>query len=408
MSRLGPLRHRDYRYVWLGRAASSIGDALVVVAFAFAVLESGGSPSQLGLLLAIGTVVRLVLLLAAGVWADRLPRQLVMLTADGVRGVVETVIAVLLITHHATLWQLGLAFSIHSAAAAFFGPASDGLTPQLVPREELQQANALLDLTRSAPSILGPAVSGALVAAFGAGWVFAIDAATFGISAVCLALVRLPPREPREHEPFFRELAVGFNEIRSRSWYWQNLVTHALWNFAYPMSNVLGPVIALRYLGGAKDWGFIAGAGGAGGVLGSIVALRHKPRKPLVAGNACLVLSAVPLLLLAQPAATWVIAAATLFAMAGLSYLNAVWWSVVASRLPGEVLSRVSSFDWVISLVVNPAGIALAGPLSAWIGFRSTLIIAALFIAIPSAAICFVPAVRAVEREPPDAAPAVA
>src|SRR5262249_31189956 len=131
--RLGALHHRAYRNVWLARAASSIGDALIFVAFAFAVLRLGGSASQLGLLIAVGTVIRLVLLVFAGVYADRMPRQVVMLSSDIVRGAVQGVMAILLITHHATLWQLGLTFAIHSAAAAFFGPASDGLTPQLVP-----------------------------------------------------------------------------------------------------------------------------------------------------------------------------------------------------------------------------------------------------------------------------------
>ncbi|HEV8459497.1 MAG TPA: MFS transporter [Gaiellaceae bacterium] len=399
-SRFGPLRRRAYRNVFLARAASSIGDALIFVAFAFAVLRLGGSASQLGLLLALGTVIRLVLLVFAGVYADRMPRQLVMLSSDIVRGAVQGVMALLLITHHATLWQLGLSFAIHSAASAFFGPASDGLTPQLVPSDELQNANALLDLTRSAPSILGPVIAGALVAAFGPGWVFAIDAVSFVVSAFFLSLVRLPPREPREHEPFFQAVAVGWREIRARDWYWQNLITHALWNFAWPMTNVLGPVVALQYLGGAKSWGIVSGAEGVGFVLGSLITLRIKPNRPLVVGNALLVLSAVPCVLLAKPTSTWLIAASVIPAMAGLGILNALWFTVIGLRLPEHVLSRVNSFDWIISLVVNPAGLALAGPLSVAIGTRSTLLIAAAIIAVPSTLICFVPSVRSVTATP--------
>ncbi|HEY3583259.1 MAG TPA: MFS transporter, partial [Casimicrobiaceae bacterium] len=104
MNRLGPLRHRAYRLVWLGRATSSIGDRLIFIAFAFAVIHVGGKATDLGLILAAGTGARIVFLLAGGVWADRLPRQLVMLTADGVRGAVELVLALLLIANHATLW----------------------------------------------------------------------------------------------------------------------------------------------------------------------------------------------------------------------------------------------------------------------------------------------------------------
>jgi MFS family permease len=400
VNRLGPLRHRAYRLVWLGRATSSFGDRLIFIAFAFAVLHVGGSASDLGLILGAGTLVRVVLLLAGGVWADRLPRQLVMLVTDGLRGAVELVLALLLISGHATLWQLTAGFVLHSAGASFFGPASDGLVPQLVPKEDLQQANALLELTQNVPAIFGPVLSGLLIAAFGTGWVFLIDAATFGASALCLSLVRLPPREPRPPESFLRELAEGWNAVRSRAWYWQNLVTHALWNFGFPFFQVLGPIVAVRHLGGADAWGFISGASGLGYVLGSLVALRWRPRRPLVAGNLGLVLGGAPLLLLAKPTGTWPIAAAVFASSVGLALLNTFWWSVVQAQIPEDVLSRVSSWDWLISLVINPAGLALAGPLAAATGVGTALVVAAALVAVPNLVIVFVPSVRGIEREP--------
>ena len=408
MSRLGPLRHRAYRLVWLGRATSSIGDRLVFIAFVFAILHVGGGATDLGLILGGGTVVHVVLILAGGVWADRLPRQLVMLTADGVRAVLETVLAVLLITGHATLWQLAAGYFVHSAAESFFGPASDGLVPQLVPKDEVQQANALLEVTGNAPAIFGPALSGVLIAAFGTGWVFAVDAVTFGVSTLCLALVRLPPREPREREPFFRELTTGWRAVRERDWYWQNLITHALYNFAFPFFRVLGPIVALSHLHGARSWGFISGASGLGYVLGSALVLRWKPRRPLVVANLGLVLGAVPLFLLAIPTGTWPIAAALLGSSFGLALLNTLWWSVVQARIPEDVLSRVSSWDWLISLVISPAGVVLAGPIAAAFGIRAALVAAGLMIAIFSSLACLLPSVRRIEREPAAApAPAV-
>jgi MFS family permease len=406
--RLGPLRHRAYRLVWIGRATSSVGDRLIFIAFAFAVLHVGGGASDLGLILGAGTLVRVILLLAGGVWADRLPRQLVMLTADATRGAVELALAILLIAGHATLWQLTLGYLAHSAAESFFGPASDGLVPQLVPKSELQQANALLELTQNAPAIFGPVLSGLLISLFGLGWVFVVDAATFAVSGICLALVRLPPREPREREGFVEELLAGWQAVRSRSWYWQNLITHAVWNFAFPFFQVLGPVVAVQHLGGAKSWGFVSGASGLGYVLGSAVVLRWKPRRPLVVGNLGLVLAGLPLVLLAKPTGTWPIAAALCLSSFGLAVLNTLWWSVVQARIPEDVLSRVSSWDWLISLVINPLGLALAGPVAAAVGTRTALLVAAGLVSIPSVVISFVPSVRGIEREPeaePVAAP---
>jgi len=408
LSRLGPLRLRAFRLVFLARATSSVGDALIFVAAAFAVLHVGGTASDLGLLLATGTVVRLVLLLVGGVWADRLPRQLVMLSMDAVRGVVEAGVGVLLITGNARLWHLFAGFVLHSAASAFFGPASDGLTPQLVPRDEIAPASALLDLTRSVPAIAGPVVSGVIVAAAGAGWVFVVDAVSFLLSALCLAAVRLPPREPRPRSQFLAELREGWHAVASRPWYWQNLVTHAMWNFAWPFFSVLGPVIAARSLGGAGAWGAISGATGAGFVVGSLVVLRMRPARPLVVGNLALTLAAVPLLMLAGPLPAWAIAAGCIPAMAGLALLNALWSGVVGARLPEHVLSRANSIDWVISLVVNPAGLALAGPLAAQLGFGTTLVIAAAIVAVPSFLVTLVPSVRGVTREPPPPEPAAA
>jgi MFS family permease len=408
VSRLGPLRHRAYRLVWLGRATSSFGDRLIFIAFAFAVLHVGGSASQLGLILGAGTVVRVVLLLAGGVWADRLPRQLVMLTTDGVRGALETVLAILLITGHATLWQLAAGYVIHSAAESFFGPASDGLVPQLVPKEEIQQANALLELTSNVPAIFGPVLSGLLIAAFGTGWVFALDAATFAVSAICLSLVRLPPRIVQQQETFLRELATGWNAVRSRSWYWQNLISHALWNFGFPFFQVLGPIVAIHHLGGADAWGLISGASGLGYVLGSVLVLRWKPGRPLIVGNLGLVLGAAPVILLAVPTSTWPIAVALFASSFGLALLNTLWGSVVQARIPQDVISRVSSWDWLISLVINPVGLAVAGPVAVAVGIRTTLIVGAAVIAIPNLLVCLLPSVRQVEREPDAPAPAPA
>ena len=156
-----------------------MGDSLVTIALAFATLSVAHSASAFGLVLAVSTVAQMVALPLGGVWSDRLPRQLVMLTSDGVRAAVHSVMAVLLITGHAQLWQLVVQAVLYGFAGGFFMPAAGGLVPQTVSAQRLQQANALMGLSRSITQVGGPAVAGVLVAVFGPGWVFAIDAATF-------------------------------------------------------------------------------------------------------------------------------------------------------------------------------------------------------------------------------------
>ncbi|HUZ88192.1 MAG TPA: MFS transporter, partial [Candidatus Baltobacterales bacterium] len=190
-----------------------------------------------------------------GVWSDRLPRQLVMLTSDVVRALVHGIIGALLITGHAQLWQLAAGAFAFSFAGGFFQPASSALTPQTVSAPLLQCANALMGLSRSATDVAGPAIAGILVALIGPGWVFVIDSATFVVSAVSLALLRVERIAGQARTNFWSELVEGLRAVTSRRWYLLNLGAHALWNFGVAAFFVLGPLVAKQRLGGASAWG---------------------------------------------------------------------------------------------------------------------------------------------------------
>lgn len=397
---LGALTEPRFRLLWLGQATSAVGDSLQGIALAFAVLRIGGSASQLGLVLAASVVTRVVFLLAGGVWADRLPRQVVMLISDLVRAGQQFVIGALLIAGAARMWQLLAGAIVFGLAAAFFQPASDGLVPSTVSSARLQQANALLGLSRSVTSVGGPLVSGLLVASIGPGWVFIINGATFVGSAGSLALLRVDRAMPVERQSFFADLAAGWHQLAIRPWYWLNLCVHALWNFAIAAFFVLGPVVASRKLGGPSAWGVIAAALGLGSVAGGLIALRFRPARPLVAANLALTPAALPLLALAKPLPTVVIALTCVVAFAGLTFLNEVWVSTMQQLIPADVLSRVSSYDWLISLIAMPAGYAIAGPAAGAIGIPATLVAAAVIISVPCFLIVLLPGVRRVRRTP--------
>ena len=198
----------------------------------------------------------MIFLLAGGVWADRLPRNLVMIASDGVRAVVQIGLAILLFTGSAQVWHIVVAAALHGTASAFFVPASVGLMPQVVSPGRLQQANALMALSRSAAFVIGPAVSGFLVAAGGPGVVFAIDAVTYIFSIGTLALMRLERAvAPGVRESFLSELGQGWREVRSRDWLIGSLLVFGISNMAMGSFMVLGPVIFDRELGGAATWG---------------------------------------------------------------------------------------------------------------------------------------------------------
>ena len=397
--RLGALEERPFRLLWIGQAASAAGDALVPVALAFAVLGLRGSASDLGLVLAAFTVARAGLIIVGGVWADRLPRQLVMLAADLVRAAVQGAVAVLLISGRAELWQLVVTAVLSGAASAFFMPAATGLVPDTVSPARLQQANALMGLTRSVIGIGGPIVSGLVVAGFGAGWVFAVDSVSYVVSAGFLAALRIPATRPKEaRESFARELAGGWRELRSRTWVWASIVYFSIWNLAIAPFFVLGPLVFERELGGASSWGLNGTGAAIGGVVGGAIALRFRPRRPLTAAYALLAVSALQPALLTFPAPVWMLAAAAALAVNNLVIGNTLWLTVLQERIPRDAISRVSAYDWMGSLVFMPVGYAVAGPLAGAIGIDTTLWITAAILLGSNVAISAVPSIRRLER----------
>ncbi len=399
-SSLAPLARPAYRRLWLGQSVSSAGDSLVTVASVLAVLRIGGTATDIGLLAAVLTVARVVFTLLGGVWADRLPRQFVMLASDVIRAGVQTVLAVLLVAGRAHVWQLVVGAAIYGTAQAFFDPAATGLVPETVPADQLQQANALMSFSSSFLFVAGPATAGVLVAAFGPGPLFAVDAATFVVSAISLAMLRVAPRALPERTSLWKDLAIGWHEMATRSWYWLNLLAHALWNFAIPALWVLGPVIATRLLGGPSAWGAISAAWAAGSVVGSVVALRLKPRRPLVAANLALVPTALPILAMVRPLPLWLIVIAAVAGGMALVFLNTVWVATMQQLIPDQVRSRVDSYDWLISLAVTPAGYVLIGPVAAAIGDAKTLIGCAVLLAVPGCLVTLIPGIRTIKRMP--------
>jgi MFS family permease len=392
------LEDRDFRLYWIGQTTSGLGDSLVWVALAWAVLEVGGDASALGLVLAANALPRVVLLLVGGVWADRLPRQLVMVGADVVRGLVAGAMAVLFLTGTAEVWHLALGAALNGAASAFFIPAATGVMPQLVSGPRLQQANALMNLSQSLTWVIGPTLSGLIVATGGPGWVFAIDAGSFAISTISLLALSLPRVVVAERKSFLADLAGGWQEVVSRSWLRAGLVVFAVSNMAAAAFQVLGPIIIDRELGGAASWGFILTFGALGAVVGGAIGLRWKPPRPLLASFAVCILISFNVLALIPPAAVPVLAIVNFGAVLAIILGNTLWDTTVQQHVPLESLSRVNSYDWMVSLIFQPIAFAVVGPLALAIGEDQTLLMAFVVGAGANVLVLAVPSVRNLRR----------
>ena len=395
----GALRERNFRLLWLGQATSVLGDALVPVALAFAVLDLTGSASDLGFVLAAETIPLVLLVLVGGVWADRLPRQLVMLGSDAVRCAVQATLATLLLGGAAELWHLIVLASIHGAAQAFFGPAAIGLVPATVSPARLQEANALLGLSRSAGFVVGPALAGGIVAIAEPGVAFALDSGTFALSALSLALLRIQLGERPPRQRFLADLAAGWRDFASRTWLWVVVVWATTYLFVVVAPfQVLGPFVAKQSLGGAAAWGLIGAAWAVGGFLGGALALRWKPQRPMLVCCAIIVLSAPAPALLALRAPAAAVAGGQLLGGLGIGYFSAVWTTTLQQHVPRERLSRVSAYDQIGSFAFLPLGYALAGPVASAIGISTTLWIAAGWVVASTVAVIIVPSVRQLGR----------
>jgi MFS family permease len=369
------LRERQFRLLFTGQIISLFGDALTGVALAFAVLDIG-SPTDLGYVFAAKTVPLVGFLLIGGVFADRLPRRVVMLTADVVRCGAQGAVALSVLTHSAHIWEIVILQAVSGTASAFFNPASTGLTPLTVSPERLQQANALRGLSMASTGIIGAAVSGALVAGVGAGWALAVDAATFAVSAFFLAQLQLPPHVKLAAQSFLGDLREGWREFASRTWVWVIVLAASIGNMMTSVFVVLGAVISKDSLGGAGAWAAILAALGAGSLIGGVVSLHVRVRHPLFFGSSLLGFLAVPTALLAVRAPVAVIAAGALLAGGGNMIFNALWETALQQHVPPAALSRVSAYDWFGSLAFQPLGLVIAGPAAAAFGAGTTLWIA--------------------------------
>ena len=398
--RFGPLAERPFRLLWLAQTTSAAGDAVVGVALAFAVIRIGGGASELGLVLASFMLFRAGFILVGGVWADRLPRRVVMIATDVIRAAVEALTAVLILTGAMEIWMFVVTAAIFGLASAFFGPASTGLVPQTVSAPRLQQANALIGFSRNATNVFGPALSGALVAAVGPGWVFAINSASFAGSAAFLFALRVPTGDRPPRQRFLRDLVEGWQEAWSRGWLRAGFMLPAIANLGLGVFFVLGPIVAEDELGGAAAWGFILGGGAVGGLVAGAAAYRFRPGRPIAAAFAVWSLGCLPLLALSPPLPAAAVAVANAAFLFGIVFGNTLYETVLQREIPPERLSRVSALDWMVSIIFMPVGLALAGPAAELLGTDATLATAAALIVLASAAGLMVPSVRALRSTP--------
>jgi MFS family permease len=399
MSRLGPLRHREFRLLFAGRTISMAGSAMAPVALAFAVLDLTGSTTDLGLVLAARQIPVILLLLFGGVWADRLPRHHVMVASNVASGASQAVVAALLLTGRAQIWQLALLAAMNGASSAFFFPASNGVIPQTVTRPMLQQANAMLRLALNATNITGAAIGGILVALTSPGTAIAIDAVSYFAAAACIGAMRLTAAERTPGSTVLHELREGWHDFWSRTWLWVIVLQFGIVNaFESGAVQVLGPGIAKDDLGGPAAWGAILTATSLGLILCGFMMMRWRPRRILFTATLAVFPLALPLIALAIPAPLVVVIACAFAAGFFVEIFGVLWDTSMQQEIPPEKLSRLYSYDALGSWVLIPVAYVALGPISHAVGTRTTLLGCAVLTLAATAPVLLSRDVRTLER----------
>ena len=405
MRGLAAMQDRSFRWFFIARAITMTTGSMSSIALAFAVLEIDNDARSLSYVLAAFTVSNIVFILFGGVVADRMPRALVIQTCYVIDILSVGAMATLLFTGTATVPLLVMLSIVTGASTAFVMPAMQGIIPQLTTPEHLQQANAMLSFVRSTVTIGGPIIAGILVTAVGPAWAMVVQVVGWLVAIPVLALVKLPPPASSGGSTLFHDLRLGWNEFWSRTWLWTIVLAFMVMNAIHVGAwSVAGPYIAKNDERlGIAGWGWVVSAEGVGILLMTLVLMWFPLKRPLRYGMIGMAAFAIPLTVLGVHPAVVLLAVAAFLAGAGAEVFSTGWNLAMMENIPGDKLSRVSSYDMLGSFVVMPIGTLVYGWMITHADVRIVLVASAVLYAGCALVTLAVPSVwrmgRAADRD---------
>lgn len=372
-------RNDHYRRLFAARTISNVGNGIMPIALAFGVLAlPGATPTSLSIVLAAQAIPLILMLPIGGVVADRLGRARVVAVTDIVLSLVVATMAGLFLTGTATVPLLALLSFLAGMLNGLWYPAFAGITPDVVPEDHLQPANAYVSIASNGGLIVGNAVGGLLVAAFGPGVAIGIDALSFLVAGLLVFSFRQVSAPHHSGESVVGDLVHGWRVFVSYRWVVVVVVAFSFIVMAMRGSEeVLGPVLALEEYGGASGWALVLAAMSVGLLVGGLTASRIRVSRPLVFGMLASLALPVWLVTLAFALPLPVVALGAFAWGLAIELFMVLWLTALQSNVPREALSRVSSYDAMGSLMFGPIGLALAGPMVAAVGLQTSFLIAA-------------------------------
>ncbi|WP_145514487.1 MFS transporter [Yersinia massiliensis] len=394
-------RYTPFRNLFFARLLTVLGNGIAPIALAFAVLDIGGSATDLGLVVAARSIFNVAFLLIGGVLADRYSRSLVLLSSSTIAALSQAVVAWLVLDGTATVIGLALLGTINGAAAGIALPASSAMVPQTVPKYHLRTANAFIQVGIYAGTVIGASLGGILTSAIGPGWGLAVDALGFAAAAPLYYFIRVNPTLSQESNTnILQDLRDGWKEFIAHSWVWSIVAQFTIVNAAFSgVVMILGPIVADATFG-RVGWGIIVAAQSIGLIVGSFIALRWRPRRDLFVGVLLVSLCAVPIVLLSVAPSTTVLMGAFFIAGVGFGQFGVVWANSLQTHIPPEKLARVYAYDALGSFIAIPVGELAAGPLAMHYGTSGVLLVSAAAVVIATIAASLIPSIRKLDNSP--------
>ena len=382
------LRRREPALLVSGQTVSNFGDGVALVALTLLVLETTHfSVTKLSWFAAARMTPLVIFLLIGGAIVDRFSRRVLLLVSDGARALLTAALVALIATHSLHYWELIVFAVLFGCFDALFYPCIAAITPEIVPEELLPAMNAVRPLANNlAGGMIGPAVGGFL-AAFSTSAAMGVDAGTFVVSFAALWLMHSTPRPARnEANSMIDDVKEGVHYVAKTRWIWTTLVAVSLLNvFILTPMFVLLPYFLLHTLHYAKYYvGLFSAFAGVAGAIGALVAANLAAPKRRIRMTwvywSILTLSA---LVVGVATNFWELVIFPIISAPMIILGNTIWESMIQSEVPRELLGRVSSVDWFVSLGIAPLGLLVAGGLADLVGVRTYFVVLAIICVIP-------------------------
>jgi MFS family permease len=402
VSLTAPLRQRDFRLLWTGMSVSLLGDGVFLVAVAWETYGLSNHPASLAYVGVALSLPQVAMLLIGGAVSDRWRCRSILIWADSARALAVGVLAALTASGGLHLWELYVAAGTLGVAAAFAAPAFDALVPQLIPVDQLHQANAIEQFVRPATiQLAGPAFGGLAVATIGSVGALAFDAVTFVFSALCMVRMHShgtgSATDTADGGGIGQEVREGLRYVRRHVWLWGTFVSAT---FTYLL--IIGPTqVLLPYIvrntvhQSASTYGIVLAAGGVGALVGALATGRSRePRRPMTWIYGWWTAATLGVAGYGVFEKAWGLVVAALVVNGAEAVGAVVWVTTKQRRVPRAMLGRVSSIDWLVSTALLPLSYALTPPVAQLLGARTTLVLAGTIGAAVTLGFLFLPGMR--------------